>query len=175
MILAGFFLSITSGLALPIHLLLFGEIVDVFFFHYAAVTEIANTSISTLAQSTAILLNTTCNTTMLEQNSFLSETVNNFSTALSCESNQTTLTSIMEFACEPNAQLFSEIERLSIYYGILAGANLVASFLASVFWNTSAYRQTRKMRQALYSSILRQEIGWFDVSNAHELNVRVVE
>jgi ABC-type multidrug transport system fused ATPase/permease subunit len=38
-----------------------------------------------------------------------------------------------------------------------------------------AEKQTRKIRKLLFRSILRQEIGWFDVYKSGELTTRLTE
>lgn len=39
----------------------------------------------------------------------------------------------------------------------------------------AAFRQTHKLRVALFRSIMRMEIGWYDVHDAGELNTRLTE
>ena len=42
-------------------------------------------------------------------------------------------------------------------------------------WMLQAARQTKKIRLLFFKSILRQNIGFFDVNNAGELNTRIAE
>ena len=42
-------------------------------------------------------------------------------------------------------------------------------------WVLASTRQTRKIRQLFFRSIMRQEIGWFDVHHMGELNTRMSE
>ena len=82
---------------------------------------------------------------------------------------------VAEFICDPGGMLVSEIIESSLYYVAIACGLAVTSFISSMFWNISAYRQTQRMRRAFYKSIIRQEIGWFDVTDAAELNNRLQE
>uniref|UniRef100_A0A673T6P4 ATP binding cassette subfamily B member 4 n=1 Tax=Suricata suricatta TaxID=37032 RepID=A0A673T6P4_SURSU len=52
---------------------------------------------------------------------------------------------------------------------------LVAAYIQVSFWTLAAGRQIRKIRQEFFHAILRQEIGWFDVSDATELNTRLTD
>ena len=73
------------------------------------------------------------------------------------------------------AQLQYDIGHLSIYYVVLGVGAFITSFLAIFLMNCTAYRQTKEMRLAFFRSILRQEIGWFDVNPTAELNNRLSE
>ena len=145
MILLGTLMAIAAGLALPGHIILFGDVINEFVFH-----ELAET------------FNTTADN----------------STEYFCSNNDTgdsLAINLGRYFDAPNPTLLNEIRFYSLYYVALATGVLIATFLATVFWNISAYRQTRKMRMAFYRSILRQEIGWFDISDANELSTRLAE
>ena len=67
--------------------------------------------------------------------------------------------------------LQDNIEIYSYYYVGVATAAMLAVYVSNVVWNASAYRQTRRMRIAFYNSVLRQEVGWFDmIKNTARLN-----
>ncbi|XP_063308549.1 ATP-dependent translocase ABCB1-like [Pelobates fuscus] len=59
------------------------------------------------------------------------------------------------------------------YYTGLGFAVLLASYIQISFWTLAAGRQVRKIRKNFFHSVLRQEIGWFDVNDAGELNTRL--
>ena len=82
---------------------------------------------------------------------------------------------ILNLVCNPEGVFIDEINRFSLIYLGLATGVLLAAFIANLFWNISAYRQTRRMRAAFYRSIMRQEIGWFDVNETAELSTRLSE
>ena len=52
---------------------------------------------------------------------------------------------------------------------------IVTAYIQVAFWLMAANRQAQKIRVALFGSIMRQEIGWFDTHDAGELNTRLVE
>ena len=90
-------------------------------------------------------------------------------------SGQDIVSNLVRYLNDPRGTLLDQIGLFSLYYVGIATAVLIATFLATVFWNISAYRQTRRMRLAFYHSILRQNIGWFDVTEANELSTRLAE
>ena len=62
------------------------------------------------------------------------------------------------------------------YYLIgLALITLIFSYVRVAFWSMSAERQSRIIRKKLFSSILRQEMGWFDCYKSGELNNRLAD
>ncbi len=54
-------------------------------------------------------------------------------------------------------------------------ATHVLSYLQVTFWLIASQRQTILIRKKLFKSILKQEIGWFDVYKTGELNNRLTE
>ena len=172
MVLIGFFLSIISGLILSIDFFLLGEIMDIFVYHSNAISEVDNTSISSLAQSLALSYNVSCDT-LLQQDYLLVQNITNTSSCLS--QNPKFLDSVLNMACEPRSRLQSEIQHIAYFYIVIAFVDVLATFIGMMFFNISAYRQTRTIRQAFYRSILYQEIGWFDVTDPKELNSRLIE
>ena len=150
MIIIGTVMAVAAGLALPGHMLLFGRVINQFVFHELAETfqNVTSTNISNPME-----------------NYFCSDT----------ETGDMFTTNIARYFDNPDSTLLREIGLFSLYYVGLATGVLIATFLATVFWNISAYRQTRRMRMAFYHSILRQEIGWFDVTEANELSTRLAE
>ena len=52
---------------------------------------------------------------------------------------------------------------------------LVCGYAQVGFWLIAAYRQAQRIRLALFRSVMKQEIGWFDTHDAGELNTRLVE
>ncbi|XP_073253012.1 ATP-dependent translocase ABCB1-like isoform X5 [Porites lutea] len=71
--------------------------------------------------------------------------------------------------------LNGEMTKFALYYVYLAAGNLVVAYGQMAFWSLTATRQVKKMRLALFSSILKQDIGWFDTSEPGELNNRFTE
>ncbi|UJR08520.1 hypothetical protein I4U23_012783 [Adineta vaga] len=61
------------------------------------------------------------------------------------------------------------------YYLILGFVVAILSWIAWSSWIITGERQVRRIRFALFRNILRQEIGWFDLSNAGELSNRLID
>ena len=150
MIIFGIIMAVAAGLALPGHMLLFGEVINIFVFH----------DIATATAATAM------NPSNMTQPAHF---------CFNSSSSGDITSNLLPYFGDPSGTLLSEVGRYSLYYVGLATATLIATFLATMFWNFSAYRQTRRMRQAFYQSILRQDIGWFDVTEANELSTRLAE
>lgn len=181
MIIIGFFMAVVSGVGLPGHMILFGRIINNFVF-YSAATNItsANITFSEQVQLFATSSNMTCEELVTENPFGLLQYIMNVSGAgsspvLCDDESEDIFANVLDYICEPDATLRYEIGIFSLYYIGMATGVLISVFLATVFWNASAYRQTRRMRQAFYHSILHQEIGWFDVNEASELSTRLAE
>ena len=148
MILLGTVMAVAAGVARPGHILLFGQVINQFVYY-------------DLAINSATLPNSTANQTGY----FCSES----------SSGQDITANLLLFMSDPDATLLREIGLFCLYYIGIGGGVFITVYLATVLWNISAYRQTRRMRMAFYRSILRQEIGWFDVTGANELSTRLTE
>lgn len=175
MIIFGFITAVASGLALPGHMIMFGRVINNFVF-YSTVTNNANLTNGINAR--AELLGVTCSEFVRENSTFIAQrlvAMDNSSMFLCTGETQDVFSNVLDYACDPDTQLRDTIGTFSLYYIGLATGTLIAVFLATLFWNVSAYRQTRRMRQAFYRSILYQEIGWFDVNEANELSTRLAE
>ena len=71
--------------------------------------------------------------------------------------------------------LESEMKKFAIYYVILAVAMFVCAFAQAGFWSMSALRQIHRIRKKFYHSILKQDIGWFDLNESGGLQSRLTE
>ncbi|XP_078273190.1 ATP-dependent translocase ABCB1-like isoform X1 [Rhinoraja longicauda] len=71
--------------------------------------------------------------------------------------------------------LEEQMTRFSYYYVGLGAGVLIAAFMQISFWSLAAARQTKKIRMDLFHAVLRQEIGWFDVSEVGEINTRLTD
>uniref|UniRef100_A0A803XXB5 ABC transmembrane type-1 domain-containing protein n=1 Tax=Meleagris gallopavo TaxID=9103 RepID=A0A803XXB5_MELGA len=72
-------------------------------------------------------------------------------------------------------KLEEDMTRYAYYYSAIAAAVLVAAYVQTSFWTLAAGRQVKKIRKNFFHAIMRQEIGWFDVNDAGELNTRLIE
>ena len=77
--------------------------------------------------------------------------------------------------CLTNDDFISDIN-IQVYYflGIAAAVFIAAYFQISLF-QTACERQVQKIRLYFYRAILRQEIGWFDANPSGELSSRLSE
>ncbi|XP_070643727.1 phosphatidylcholine translocator ABCB4 isoform X3 [Bos indicus] len=75
----------------------------------------------------------------------------------------------------PGRILEEEMTRYAYYYSGLGAGVLVAAYIQVSFWTLAAGRQIKKIRQEFFHAILRQEIGWFDISDITELNTRLTD
>ncbi|NXX42987.1 MDR1 protein, partial [Tricholaema leucomelas] len=65
--------------------------------------------------------------------------------------------------------------RYAYYYSGIAAGVLLAAYIQTSFWTLAAGRQIKKIREKFFHAIMRQEIGWFDVNDAGELNTRLLD
>ncbi|XP_049586739.1 ATP-dependent translocase ABCB1 isoform X4 [Syngnathus scovelli] len=75
----------------------------------------------------------------------------------------------------PNSTLQEDMTGFAIYYSILGAIVLVAAYMQVAFFTLSAGRQTKRIRKFFFHSIMRQDIGWFDVNETGELNTRLTD
>lgn len=181
MIIAGTVMAIATGLGLPGHIILLGFILNQFVRHSIVISN--NLGISVNSQSA----NETCATyqAQLRNNPlFLTNIIGQGSSptatgsAYFCSnsSSGSDITSdLLDYVCDPDGILRKRIGLFSLYYVVLATGVLTAVFLATGFWNLSAYHRIQRLRRALYHSILRQEIGWFDSIETGMLSTSLVE
>ena len=71
--------------------------------------------------------------------------------------------------------LEEEMKGFAIWYVIIAACMFVAAFAQASFWSMTAIRQTHKIRKKFFHSILKQDIGWFDVNESGGLLSRLSE
>ncbi|CAK4987596.1 unnamed protein product [Aphanomyces euteiches] len=71
---------------------------------------------------------------------------------------------------------FQKIINHGVYQFLAVGAIILGfGFLQVACWTIAASRQSKRLRHAYASAILRQEIGWFDVHNTMQLATRVAD
>ncbi|XP_072010354.1 ATP-dependent translocase ABCB1 isoform X3 [Engystomops pustulosus] len=69
----------------------------------------------------------------------------------------------------------NQMSTYAYYYTGLGFAVLLAGYVQIAFWTLAAGRQIRKLRKNFFHAVLRQEISWFDVNDAGELNTRLTD
>ena len=80
-------------------------------------------------------------------------------------------------AVDPNDIINIEDEMLfyAEIYAYVAVASWLVGYMQCAFWSISAIRQIQRIRMLFFNSILRQDIGWFDVNEAGGLTTRMFE
>ncbi|KAM4705145.1 ATP-binding cassette sub-family B member 5-like [Rhinophrynus dorsalis] len=77
--------------------------------------------------------------------------------------------------CEQFKPLEEQMTIFSLYYAGIGAAVIISGYAQVSFWVLAAARQTRKMREVFFHSVLSQEISWFDVTRSGELNTQLTE
>ncbi len=181
MILLGLLTAILSGLALPGHMVLFGRVINNFVHYSTATNQTSDVggSISENVRNAASRFGLSCEEFVEENSTYLFEELFENSMEermLLCDNiEQGIFSDVVRYSCDSDARLRYRVGVFSLIYVGIGCVTLLAVFLSTIFWNVSAYRQTKRMRRAFYRSILHQEIGWFDVTEASELSTRLAE
>ncbi|XP_054636825.1 ATP-dependent translocase ABCB1-like [Dunckerocampus dactyliophorus] len=68
-----------------------------------------------------------------------------------------------------------EMTTFAVYYSIMGAFVLVAAYMQVAFFTLSAGRQVLRIRKCFFHSVMRQDIGWFDVNDTGELNTRLTD
>ncbi|XP_076869033.1 ATP-dependent translocase ABCB1 isoform X1 [Brachyhypopomus gauderio] len=74
-----------------------------------------------------------------------------------------------------NQSLGESMTRHAIYYSIMGGIVLFAAYMQVAFWTLAAGRQVKRLRKLFFHSIVKQDIGWFDVNETGQLNTRLAD
>ena len=174
MIAVGAVTGVLSGVALPGHILLFGEIINQFVYHNIATETVLPLLKDNSAQNMSVD-DIACNRT--RANEAIGMLSNNGTDVYLCTGDQggDVFSEVMGYLCNPDDELRDQIAVFSYYYVAIAVGVLLTAFLANALLNLSAYRQTRRMRLAFFRNVLSQEIGWFDVTESAQLNTRLSE
>uniref|UniRef100_A0A803JQ19 ATP-binding cassette sub-family B member 5 n=1 Tax=Xenopus tropicalis TaxID=8364 RepID=A0A803JQ19_XENTR len=77
--------------------------------------------------------------------------------------------------CNKFKPLGEQMTIFALYYVAIGAAVIVSGYAQVSFWVLAAARQTRKMRQAFFRSVLSQEMSWFDINKSGEINTRLNE
>ena len=77
--------------------------------------------------------------------------------------------------CIDNTEFIYRVDMLIlIFFGIAVGV-FILSYLEVLLFELASERQVKKIRLAFFKSVLKQEIGWFDVHGSGELTSMTVE
>ena len=150
--------AMVTGAALPIHMLMFGQVISRFV--YYSIAEPIHGKVPSVGYLLMLAANNKTNSSYF------------------CSQNNTLNYNLLNQylnSSDIKVELGSIVSVFSYYYVALATAAMIGAFVANLTSNISAYRQTRRMRIAFYNSVLRQEVGWFDVTKTGQLNTRLQE
>ena len=67
----------------------------------------------------------------------------------------------------------NKVNKLVIYFLILAALTFIANFLMVSLWGYTALRQIHSLKQKYFILILEQEQSWFDENNTYEFSTKV--
>lgn len=75
---------------------------------------------------------------------------------------------------EPDSLLQQEVLHYS-YYLMLVFVLAAMQALGSMLWTITSLRQTKRMRQTLLSTVIHQDVEWFDLNSATEIPTKLSE
>jgi len=73
------------------------------------------------------------------------------------------------------ASIVDSMKTFALYYVAIAAGMFLCSFFQAAFWSISAVRQVHRLRIHFFKSILRQDIGWFDLHESGGLTTRLTD
>jgi ABC-type multidrug transport system fused ATPase/permease subunit len=146
------------GAALPLMLLFFGDLTNVFFSQSATI-RIAE-ALQAAANDSILDINCTANYTFMGLTGTITELVQMQLPQSSCLLGD-------EFLQEINLQTYA-------FLGIGVSVFLLA-YIQISFYQTAAERQVYKIRLQYYRAVLRQNIAWFDANPTGEISTRLSE
>ncbi|CAF1041557.1 unnamed protein product [Rotaria sp. Silwood1] len=150
-IMIGTFAALAHGAAFPLMLLVFGNLVDVF----------TDRSFD-LCQLNFTLLNSFCPENIhLTNKNFRNE-------YQKCNFPQENFTPI-------NDNFMANIRKQSMWLAIMGCAIIVIGYFQVTFWSIACERQTRRLRETLFRSILNKDIAYFDTHKTGQLSTRLTE
>ena len=154
--LVGTIAAMAHGAALPLLLLFFGDLTNVFFSQSATVLV----SESLQMNDTTLDINCTANYTFMGFTGTITEIIQLTNPQVRCLLGD-------EFLEAINLQTYA-------FLGIGASVFLLA-YVQISFMQTAAERQIYKIRLKYYRAVLRQNIAWFDANPTGEISTRLSE
>lgn len=82
----------------------------------------------------------------------------------------------VEFGAEPGSfDISKDMEKFAIIYVIIGVSMFICSFFQAAFFSMTSVHQIHRIRIKFFESILRQDVGWFDVEESGGLTTRLSE
>ena len=168
--------SVIHGMALPIILLNFGDLVNGFINQHASKcfavltggvvncsatlpNDIGRTLSEALAAQNVTFPGVNCSLVILETTTFTD--------ILTMCSAATT--------CLTDAAFFAEINRVMFNFLRIGIAIFIVAYFQILFFQLACERQVHKIRTKFYRAVLRQNVGWFDANPSGALSSRLSE
>ena len=174
----GSILAVCHGVALPLLMLVFGDLTNAFIdreISQQLSNNFSNGTIDCLLPFPSFSYNLTVS-------EFVAMTTN--SSGFECTYVITPSSTLGEFIsnciqtqgrCLNNSEFISTINVQVFYFIGIAVAVFIAAYFQISLFQTACERQVHKIRLFYYRAILRQEIGWFDANPGGELSSRLSE
>ena len=148
----GLIAAMLHGTSLPLLMVVFGETADVFSNEFIT-RDIARAVGMSVDNVNCTELYIICSTNETERCGFFVE----------------------NSLCATGDDLIDDINILVIYYCAFGVVAFVCGWLHVSLFQYACERQLHIIRGRFFHSVLRQEIGWFDVNSVGELNSRLNE
>ncbi|EGC38102.1 ABC transporter B family protein [Dictyostelium purpureum] len=74
---------------------------------------------------------------------------------------------------DPAFDLVDEVTKNALLFIYIGIGVFVCSYMEVTFWMLAGERQAVRCRKAYFKAILRQEIGWYDITKSSELSTRI--
>ena len=143
--------AIVHGLTLPLLMVVFGENLDAFSNEFIT-RELARAFNLSTSNINCTELYTICENVTQNCRFFFEDTL-----------------------CTTGDELIDDVNILVIYYCALGAAAFIAGWMHVSLFSYACERQLLIIRKRFFRSVLRQEVGWFDVNSVGELNSRLSE
>ncbi|KAK5581948.1 hypothetical protein RB653_003529 [Dictyostelium firmibasis] len=78
-----------------------------------------------------------------------------------------------ENLADPNFDLVETVTANAMYFIYIGCGVFVCSYVEVAFWMLAGERQAVRCRKAYLKAILKQEIGWYDITKSSELSTRI--
>ena len=105
-------------------------------------------------------------------NEFISYSIANQKESYYCGNNE----DIFKYLASDDAEslLQQEVLYYSYYYILVVVLNIMEA-PSHILWTVATLRQTKRMRQALFGSMLHKKVEWFDLNSATEIPTKLSE
>ncbi|XP_023932082.1 multidrug resistance protein 1A isoform X3 [Lingula anatina] len=150
--------AIIHGLALPLMIVVFGDMIDSFVGDGSVVTRALQACADNAAANNITTQSSvTYNEEYFRKNPQVLEGCCQLINATGCTS----------------SNILDQMTTFALYYVGIGVGVMVFSYLEYSMWTWSSERQAHTIRLAFFRSVLHQEIGWFDTHEPGELNTRM--